>query len=481
MDFSNAANMQTDEHHNLYDELPYKCLPIEWTAPERLALASLLHCGPRQPLDLYRVLELGCGDGANLLPLAYYRRQANFVGVDGAGSQVDIANVRKAMLGLSNIEFIHEDFLRANQKLSGQFDYIVAHGVFSWVPCDVRDALFDLCAQRLRPGGLLYLNYNTKPGWNVRGMVREFLLAQTAGATNLRMRAQLAQEVSAKVATSLPTDGHPYSQLLAKEFRFVCENHVSYVAHEYLTTDNHAYWRSEFMSVAARYGFEYVADADFSYLSGRVSEDLAPRLAQEQITGRTLDDTVDLLCYRQLHTPILTKGPLARHAPSIEEFANLQIASCLVPCATNASDHPMFQHPSGYQVEAKVEIVQSVLNKLLPLWPHGLRIGEIFPNVRQVMNDLKLLHRNGLIELRYIDPGEFSVFADTLNKLEADWGGYVTTAYHTRQAAPDKIDAKNMQANVFSLGDHGFNVSGYRNDPQSPRDVSMGETQICGL
>jgi cyclopropane fatty-acyl-phospholipid synthase-like methyltransferase len=183
---------------NPYDELPYRCLPIEWTAPERLALSSLLHGGPRPSLDAYRVLELGCGNGANLLPLAYYRRHATFLGVDGAHSQIEIADARRSALDISNVEFVHSDFLTAGSRISGEFDYIVAHGIFSWVTREVRDALLKLCAQHLRHGGLLYLNYNTRPGWNVRGMVREFLLAQTTGTISLRMRAEIAQDVSAK-------------------------------------------------------------------------------------------------------------------------------------------------------------------------------------------------------------------------------------------------------------------------------------------
>ncbi len=135
---------------NPYDDVPYKSHSIEWTAPERLALASLLHGGPRVSLEDYRVLELGCGDGANLLPLAFYRRHATFIGVDGAASQINKADARKTALGLSNIEFIHADFVTANQQLTGQFDYIIAHGIFSWVARDVRDALLKLFAQRLR-------------------------------------------------------------------------------------------------------------------------------------------------------------------------------------------------------------------------------------------------------------------------------------------------------------------------------------------
>jgi SAM-dependent methyltransferase len=432
---------------NPYDELNYRCLPVEWTAPERLVLASLLHGGPRPTLNSYRVLELGCGYGANLLPLAYYRRHATFVGVDGARSQLAIANERKANLGLTNVNFINEDFSRANGQLSGQFDFIIAHGIYSWVSDSVRDALFELCAQRLRSGGLLYLNYNTKPGWNVRGMVREFLSAQTAGTTDLRMRALLAQEVSARVAASLRVDEHPYSRLLADEYHFVCDSHVSYVAHEYLAAENHAYWRSEFMGLAARYGFEYVSDADFNYPSGRTSADLAPRLEKEQIVGRTLSDTADLLSYRQLHTPILAKAPLTRHVLSLDEFADLRVASCLVPCPPRSTGGERFQHPSGYEVEAKETVMQCALNRLLPLWPGGLSIGEVFPDVGSVRDDLQLLHRNGLIELRCVEPGEFGIDPECLNRLEASWGGYVTTAYHTRELPVESSDtaARTMQ------------------------------------
>ncbi len=421
---------------NAYDHLPYKSLPIEWTAPERLALTSRLHGGPQPSLESYRVLELGCADGANLLPLAHYRRQGTFIGIDGAKSQVDLANSRKETLGLDNVEFIHSDFLSIRQQLSGYFDFIIAHGVFSWVPHEVRNALFEICAEHLPPGGLLYLNYNTRPGWNIRGMVREFLLGQTAEITDLRLQAEMAQKVAEKLVASLEKDESPYSQLMANEFRFICENHVSYVAHEYLAVDNYAYWRSEFMTLADGYDLNYVADADFNYTTGRVSEDLPLRLMKEKITGQDPMDTVDLLSYRQLHSPILTKGQWNSKPMNFEEFGNLFIASCLTPILSNESENPMLQHPSGYQVEVKEAVILHAMKKLQPLWPHGLRVYEIFPDVGHVMADLRLLHRNGLIELRCLDPGEFGVSGDLLNSLENDWGGYKTTIYHTRESAP---------------------------------------------
>jgi SAM-dependent methyltransferase len=416
---------------NPYDELTYKSFPIEWTAPERLALASLLHGGPRSQLGPYRVLELGCGNGANLLPLAYYRRNATFVGVDGARSQVAVAQARKAALELSNVEFIHADFLDASRRLSGPFDYIIAHGVFSWVSPHVRDTLLELFARHLRRGGLLYLNYNSRPGWNVRGLVRDFLLAQTAGTESLRDRAERAQAVSSKVVAALTGIEHPYSQLLANEFRFVSDGNVAWVGHEFLADHNHPYWRSEFLALAKSYELEYVADADYNYRSARISEDLASRLDIEQITGRSIEDTVDLLCYRQLHSPILTPAPWSREPPGQAEFGKLLVASCLEPRPPGGDiGNPTFQHPSGYEVEAKEAFVEIGLTKLKPLWPRGLRVEATFPNVGQAVEDLRLLQRNGLIELRCIEPGDFGIDGDELNRLEREWGGYRTTPYH---------------------------------------------------
>jgi SAM-dependent methyltransferase len=436
-----SLSVQRDRNVDPYDQLPYQSLPIEWTAPERLALASLLHGGPRAHLRDYQVLELGCANGANLLPLAYYRPNAHFLGVDGARSAIDLARARRADLGLTNIDFIHSDFISAGNRLNGPFDFIIAHGVFSWVPNEVRDALFELCAQCLRPGGLVYLNYNARPGWNVRGMIRDFLLAQTREARDLGKRAEHAQEVAAKIVASFQTIEHPFSQLIANEFRFVCENHASYIAHEYLATDNHAYWRSEFLKLARSYGLEYVADADFNYAAGRVSEDLPRRLDEEQIVGRSVDDTVDLLCYRQLHSPILTPAPWTRHPASSDEIGSLWVASCLTPLSEGDR---MFHHaPSGTKVEAKEEIMRSALERLAPLWPRGLRVASLFPDLRLVADDLKLLQRNGLIELRLFEPNDLTPAPEPLNQLESKWGAYATTVYHTRETVSTTSCAAN--------------------------------------
>lgn len=429
----------TDMSGNPYEQVPYRCQPIEWTAPERLALASLLHGGPCPDVQRCRVLELGCGDGSNLLPLSYYRPQAQFVGVDGAGTQIELAKRRCRQLQLANVEFLHLDFMQANDHLDGQFDFIIAHGIFSWVPDDVRDALLTLCRQRLADNGLLYLNYNARPGWNVRGMVRDYLLALTASGESLQQRAVQAQRAASGMAQALEAESHPFSQLLASEFRFVCDNHSSYVAHEYLAEHNHAYWRSEFLALAAGAGFHPVADADFNYPSGRIDSALPERLKTLALTGLHVGDTVDLVTYRQLHSPLLARQPVSVRAPA-DVLGSLQVAACLAPVGV---DQPgWFVHPNGFQVETREAPLHDALQTLARIWPRSESVASLLQDNERAVADLLLLHQHGLVELR-LPQAPVSLESPHMNRLnqhEWQWGGYYTTAHHQRvESMPDTL------------------------------------------
>jgi SAM-dependent methyltransferase len=421
---------------NPYDEVPYPSMPIDWSAPERLALASLLHGGPRPSLDRYRVLELGCGDGGNLLPLAYYRRHASFVGVDGSRAALGLAHARAAELGLGpeRLQLIHADFADIAAHVEGMFDFILAHGILSWIPDPLRDGLLAFCGQRLRPGGLLYLNYNARPGWNVRGMVRELLLAETAMAGPLPARARRAQELAGQLAAGLQAgDDHPYSRLMEREFSFVRDSHMGYIAHEFLAEHNQAYWRRTFLALAAGHGLSYVADADFNYPSGRVSPDLPSQLAALGVAAMPVDDTVDLLSYRQLHSPIFTRAPWAPRPPADDALGDLLMAACLDPLPPIPDKPPTFRHPGGLEVEAKDEAMRAALERLRTAWPRAIAVHDLFPGATAPWPDLRLLHHHGLIELRLIEPGDFPAPAGPLHERETAWGQqHRTSPWHTR-------------------------------------------------
>ena len=362
--------------------------------------------------------------------MAYYRQHATFVGVDGARTQVAIADEKRTTLGLANVSFVASDFQSAAVVLSGRFDFIIAHGVFSWVSHDARDALMRLCAGRLVPGGLLYVNYNASPGWNVRGLIREFLLSQTAKVCGLRARALRAREIAARVAEELRNSEHPYSRLLGDEFRLVGENHLSYTAHEYLAEHNYAYARKVFLELAAQYGFSYVADADFSFRSGRVPEGLSSQLIRLEIDAESVPEAVDLLCYRQLHSPILTQPGTDRRAPDSAELSRVMVLSSLVEREGIGKDAALFEHPTGHEVRAEGPIA-TALRMLQRLWPRGLPIGELATECDQLLDDLRLLHRHGMIDLLMEKADAPAIDPEPLNRWERRWGQHTTGPHHS--------------------------------------------------
>ena len=132
----------------LYDEVEYPSRSFSQTHPERAAaIGTLLGMSPPAPATC-RVLEVGCGSGWNLIPMAAALPQARIFGFDLAASAIDAANRDAELLGLKNLRFEHLDLMDFPADL-GPFDYIIAHGFYSWVPAPVRLKLLDLCREQI--------------------------------------------------------------------------------------------------------------------------------------------------------------------------------------------------------------------------------------------------------------------------------------------------------------------------------------------
>ena len=83
-------------------------------------------------------------------------------------------------LGLTNVTLRHASITDVDESY-GKFDYIIAHGVFSWIPTEVREKLLDICAKNMAPGGVAYVSYNTYPGWYLRGAAHDLMKFHTEG------------------------------------------------------------------------------------------------------------------------------------------------------------------------------------------------------------------------------------------------------------------------------------------------------------
>src|SRR5437762_7081549 len=219
---------------NTYDEMPYEGHAYAQTHPSRLAVVATLFGLDPPPVETCRVLELGCASGGNLIPMAEGLPGATFAGIDLSTRQVTEGQQFIEKLGLTNLTLRHASITDVDESF-GKFDYVLAHGVFSWIATDVRERLLDVCAKHLAPGGVAYVSYNTYPGWHMRGMIRDMMQYHATRFATPQLRVQQARALLDFLAQSVRQEG-PYSVLLKTELENIRHQADHYLYHEHLET-----------------------------------------------------------------------------------------------------------------------------------------------------------------------------------------------------------------------------------------------------
>jgi SAM-dependent methyltransferase len=164
----------SDAAQTEYDAVVYPTGLYPQTHPDRLATNATLFGLDPAPVEKCRVLEIGCGDGTNLLTMAFSLPESRFFGIDLAAEPIRRGNQLIEKLGLTNVTLRQLDVLQTPDDL-GVFDYIIAHGVYSWVPAEVREKIMAICSRHLSEQGLAYISYNAYPGNHLRDLVRRMM------------------------------------------------------------------------------------------------------------------------------------------------------------------------------------------------------------------------------------------------------------------------------------------------------------------
>ncbi|MBI4877194.1 MAG: methyltransferase regulatory domain-containing protein, partial [Acidobacteria bacterium] len=222
-------------------------------------LATLFGMTPA-PVEHCRVLELGCGNGSNLIPMACALPRSRFAGVDLAGTQIAAGRAEAAALELDNLELHHLDILDVGREF-GEFDYVVAHGFYSWAPPAVRERIFAICRANLAPDGVAYVSYNTFPGGHLRRLVREILLHHVREIREPQERIRQAFAL-ARYISAWRHDKDNERDLMRAEFERVLSYDPSHFYHDDLAEINSPVYFHEFMEQAARHGLQYLSEAD---------------------------------------------------------------------------------------------------------------------------------------------------------------------------------------------------------------------------
>ena len=277
-----------------YDLLPYQSKPFAQSQPARLGAIAKLFALDAAPMENARVLELGCASGGNIIPHAVRYPKAKFVGVDLARTQVAAGRARIAKLGLSNIEILCQSFTEIDDAL-GTFDYIICHGVYSWVPAVVQDAIFRIIRARLSPVGVACVSYNVLPGWRMMQPLRDAFLLQIPDHVNSLARVAKARELLNFLKDASPDKG-PYGDMLrswAERLSFLPDD---YIAHEFLEETNQPSTVRDFTSSAARHGLGYLGECE---LSSMILDNYGAEVA-EQVRARSNNDLVESEQYLDL-------------------------------------------------------------------------------------------------------------------------------------------------------------------------------------
>jgi methyltransferase-like protein/SAM-dependent methyltransferase len=292
----------TERASNSYDEVPYDSHPFGFTHPSRVATVATLFGLSPPSVGTCRVLELGCASGGNLLPMAESLLGGTFVGIDFSARQVaDGQRVLQAS-GLKNATLRHANILDIDESY-GQFDYIICHGVFSWVPDAVRDKLLAVCRHHLTPNGVAYVSYNTYPGWHLRGMIRDMMRYHATRFDAPRERIQQARALLDFLAQSARNDGSAYTTLLRSELEHLRRQADPYLYHEHLEEVNNPLYFHQFIELAARHGLRYLGEARVTtMLTGNFGPDVEKALrvvATDQVQAEQYMDFVRNRTFRE--------------------------------------------------------------------------------------------------------------------------------------------------------------------------------------
>lgn len=364
-----------------YDEIPYDSTPIYETHPGNLALPAALFGLEPAPAERCRYLELGCASGGNLIPLAYYLPDSEFLGIERSAEQVRAGRELIATLGLRNIRLEQADVLALDPPALGAFDYIVAHGFYSWVPEPVRQRLLEIAAAALAPQGVAYVSYNTLPGWRLRATIRDLLRYRIRGLESPRARLAAAHDMLERYQAALAGQSDVTATTLRDEIARLRTRHPSYLYHEYLVEENTPFLFSEFMAGAARHGLQYLCEAELQTMfSDNLGEPASAWIdtfedviAQEQV--------MDFLRLRTFRQTLLCRShiPLQREL-DLDRFAGFAYHASLVadePIDLTRAAQQTFRCQDGGRCVAARPLAKAALLELGEAHPDALAFPEL--------------------------------------------------------------------------------------------------------
>lgn len=244
-----------------YDTIEYPSKFFLQTHPDRFATAAQLYGMDSAPVESCRVLELGCGNGSNLIWQAYGLPDSEFVGIDLSQKHIEKASAWAADLGLKNLKFRQMDLMELGAEDFGPFDYISAHGLISWVPDFVAKKVPCLFDELLSAKGIGYVSFTAYPGAYTREMVRSVIRYHTDGIENPVEKVQKAMAFLTLLARN-SGESKVYGHVLNAELERHAEHSVADIFHDDLSNVYQPFYIYQLAEKYGQYGLQFLAEAE---------------------------------------------------------------------------------------------------------------------------------------------------------------------------------------------------------------------------
>lgn len=376
MSGNDGAEAALDRLRASYDEAPYESYAHPRSAPGQLASIAWLFGLETPDVDSARVLEIGCAAAGNLIPFAAAHPRASVVGIDLSPVQVAQGRERIRALGLDNVELLEGDIAHVDLAPLGPFDFIVCHGVYSWVPNDVQDAILAVCRSLLADVGVAYVSYNTYPGWKAKEIVRDAMLLSvddSAGPSEKVDRARRMVEFLDDVAQP----DSVLARTVADHRALAAVSGDYYLLHEELEAFNTPCYFRDFVRRARGHGLEYLAEAQPENMFANNYGPQAVDHLREVAGGDhvLLEQHLDFVVNRSYRQTLLVKAERAEQiSRTVDRNRNrrLHVAARLQPITGRTVLDDSNQHYGADGVAAVAAFdpaVKAALDVLSARWP----------------------------------------------------------------------------------------------------------------
>ena len=278
------TRMTKEQAKEIYADLGYLSQPFPYaSAPFLESYARLLGLSPASA-STARILEVGSSYGGNLISQALFYPQATFTGIEIAPTQVSVGKTYIDQLGITNLDLLEGDVNESHHHL-GTYDYIIAHGFYSWVDEETKNNFLRLCKKHLAENGILYMSYNTYPGWHKMDSVRALLefANKDINTLNHREKVRHGKTVASKLgALMLEYDTVKNQQTsFLQSLRQILQKQDCYVGHDHLEPVNTPVYFHQCMDHMAEHGFTYLCDCDLNLSFPTVYDEILRTQLQE--------------------------------------------------------------------------------------------------------------------------------------------------------------------------------------------------------